>query len=226
MMARQLTFDLPSRTSLDRGNFFISQSNEIAVNLIEDWHNWPLQKHFLSGPKSSGKSHLAHVWAKQSGAHIVSADQLNDPEMLASGNLVIENIDRIVGQIDLETHLFHTHNLVFENQRFLLMTGLSSPSNWQFALPDLASRLGGTRLASLKEPDDILFVALLTKLFADRQLSPAPDVIQYLITRLERSYAAAELFVQTADQAALAERKSITRAFAGKILAKIPSISD
>jgi chromosomal replication initiation ATPase DnaA len=169
---------------------------------------------------------LAHVWAKQSDAHIVSADQINDPEMLASRNLVVENIDRIVGQADLETNLFHTHNLVFSNQRFLLMTGFSSPSNWQFALPDLASRLRGTRLGSLKEPDDTLFAALLAKLFTDRQLSPAPDVIQYLITRLERSYAAAELFVQTADQAALAERKPITRAFAGKILAKIPSISD
>ena len=225
-MDRQLAFDLPSRKSLDRGDFFISNSNEFAVKLIEDWQNWPLKKHFLSGPKSSGKSHLAHVWAKLSGANIVSADQLQDLEMLTSENLVIENIDRIVGKVDLETDLFHTHNLIFANRNFLLMTGLRSPSTWQFSLPDLASRLEGTRLASLKEPDDVLFAALLAKLFSDRQLFPAPDVIQYLTTRLERSYAAAERFVQIADRVALAERKSISRAFAGKILAKIPSISD
>jgi chromosomal replication initiation ATPase DnaA len=96
----------------------------------------------------------------------------------------------------------------------------------QFALPDLASRLEGTRLASLKEPDDMLFSALLAKLFADRQLSPAPDVIQYLITRLERSHAAAKRFVQIVDKAALNEHKSITRAFVVKILAKITPIAD
>ncbi|MDA9989277.1 DnaA/Hda family protein [Paracoccaceae bacterium] len=225
-MDRQLAFELPNHTSLDKGDFFVSQSNEIAVNMIEDWQNWPLKKHFLSGPKSSGKSHLAHVWAKISDANIISADHLKDPEMLASGNIVIENIDKIVGQIDMETDLFHTHNLIFANQHFLLMTGLSSPSTLQFALPDLASRLEGTRLASLKEPDDMLFSALLAKLFADRQLSPAPDVIQYLITRLERSHAAAKRFVQIVDKAALNEHKSITRAFVVKILAKITPIAD
>ena len=225
-MDRQLAFELPSRTSLDKGDFFISQSNKIAVSLIEDWKNWPLKKHFLNGPKSSGKSHLAHVWAKLSDATIVSADQLQDPEILASGNIVIENIDRIVGQIDMETHLFHAHNLIFANQHFLLMTGLGSPSHWKFALPDLASRLQGTRLASLREPDDILLSGLLAKLFADRQLYPAPGVIQYLTTRLERSHAAAEYFVQITDQASLTEHRSITRAFVGKMLAQIPAILD
>ena len=222
-MDKQLVFDLPSRMSLDKGDFFISKSNETAVNLIEDWQNWPLKKHFLCGPKSSGKSHLANVWATMSGANIVSADQLKDPEMLASGNLVIENIHKIAGQVDLETDLFHAHNLIFANQHFLLMTGSSSPTTCHFSLPDLASRLEGTRLASLKEPDDLLFAALLAKLFTDRQLSPAPDVIQYIVMRLERSYEAAEQFVQKADQASLAEHKSITRNLAGKILAKIPS---
>ena len=224
-MDKQLVFDLPSRMSLDRGNFFVSKSNDTAVNLIEDWRNWPQKKHFLSGPKSSGKSHLANVWATISGANIISAHQLSDPEMLASRNLIIENIDKIVGQIDLETNLFHTHNLIFENRNFLLMTSSSSPSACKFFLPDLASRIEGTQLASLKEPDDPLFAALLTKLFTDRQLTPAPDVIQYIVVRLERSYEAAEHFVKKADEQSLVEHKSITRNLAGKILAKITSKS-
>ena len=91
-MDKQLVFDLPSRMSLDRGNFFVSKSNETAVNLIEDWRNWPQKKHFLTGPKSSGKSHLANVWATISGANIISAYQLSDPEMLASRNLLIETL--------------------------------------------------------------------------------------------------------------------------------------
>ncbi len=225
-MDKQLVFDLPSRMSLDRGDFFVSASNETAVSLIDDWQNWPRRKHFLSGPKSSGKSHLSNVWATISGANIVSADQLLDPEMLASDNLVIEDVDTITGQIDLETNLFHAHNLIFENKNFLLMTGSSSPSTCKFSLPDLASRLEGTQLSSLKEPDDQLFTALLAKLFSDRQLFPEPDVIQYIKVRLERSYEAAQHFVKKADKASLTEHKSITRNLAGKILEKITSKLD
>ena len=83
---------------------------------------------------------------------------------------------------------------------------------------NLASRLEGTRQAILKEPDDRLFAALLAKLFADRQLFPTPDVIQYLILRLERSYKNANFFVRATDRAALTEKRTITRAFVRKIL--------
>ena len=67
-------------------------------------------------------------------------------------------------------------------------------------------------------PDDVLFQALLAKLFADRQLFPPPDVFPYLLLRLERSYDAAQSAVEHIDRAALSRKRAITRNFIGTII--------
>lgn len=54
-MSEQLTFDLPTRPALERGDFFIANSNALALAMIEDCENWPQNKHLLVGPKGSGK---------------------------------------------------------------------------------------------------------------------------------------------------------------------------
>jgi chromosomal replication initiation ATPase DnaA len=104
------------------------------------------------------------------------------------------------------------------NGNALLMTGTGDVATWTCALPDLASRLNGTRTARLDPPDDMLFQALLAKLFADRQLFPPPDVFPYLLLRLERSYDAAQNAVDHIDRAALSRKRAITRSFVASII--------
>ena len=58
------------------------------------------------------------------------------------------------------------------------------------------------------------------KLFADRQLNPAPDVIPYLALRIDRSYAGAQDTVETIDNAALNAKRTITRSFVAAVLDK------
>ena len=70
----------------------------------------------------------------------------------------------------------------------------------------------------LDEPDDELFAALLKKLFKDRQLTPTPKALSYVVLRLERSYTAAANFVDIADRVSLAEKKQVTRSFAKQII--------
>ena len=220
MTPKQLILDLPSRTALGRGDFFVSESNTIALSLIEDWQNWPGGRHTLSGPQGSGKTHLAHVWAEISNANIISAHDIRtyDNADLVRANLVIEDIPEVGEDTAAQEQLFHLHNLFVAEKKFLLFSGRGTPLNWKITLPDLASRLQGARNAQLKEPDDALFSALLAKLFADRQVYPAPDVIQYLVARLERSFAAAQTFVEKFDAAAMREKRPMTRSLASKIL--------
>lgn len=59
-MAHQLTFDLPVRTSRDRGDFFIADSNAVALAAIERWKDWPSAKMVLTGPDGSGKA----IWSR------------------------------------------------------------------------------------------------------------------------------------------------------------------
>ncbi|MGR3363521.1 MAG: chromosomal replication initiator DnaA [Maritimibacter harenae] len=219
-MAKQLTFDLPVRTSRDRGDFFVADSNAVALAAVEGWGDWPGRKLVLTGPNGSGKSHLAQVWGALSGAAIVPAAQLPalDTAALAGHSVAVEDADRVAGLAEAEASLFHLHNLVLAEGGSLLLTSRAAPSRWGLDLPDLASRIEGTPMVALEAPDEALISAVLVKLFDDRQIAVAPNVIAYLAPRLPRSLAAAQDFVIRLDALALAEKRDVTRALAARLL--------
>jgi chromosomal replication initiation ATPase DnaA len=57
----------------------------------------------------------------------------------------------------------------------------------------------------------------LLKLFADRQLEIDENLLGYLVTRIERSFAAANAVVEALDREALRQGRPITRALAGEL---------
>ncbi len=219
-MAEQLSFDLPRRTARGRADFFVSPANAMAVALIDAPDGWPGARLVLTGPAGSGKTHLAHVWAGRSGARILTAAELTDktvPE-LARGPVAIEDVPDIAGNGPAQAALFHLLNLVQAEGHALLLTGRKAPNLWALAPADLQSRIEAAQHARLAPPDDALLAAVLAKLFADRQIAPRPDVIPYLLRRMERSFAAAADIVERLDRLALAEGRSISRALAARVL--------
>jgi len=219
-MARQLGLNLPGHTARGREDFLIAPSNALAVTLIEGWQDWPSGKLVLTGPEGSGKTHLVHVWADTSGAQIVAARDLGTADVpdLAQGPIAVENVPDIAGDPEAQTALFHLHNLMRAEGHALLLTGTGPVASWGVMLPDLVSRLQGATEATLTAPDDALLAAVLVKLLADLQLSPKPDLIPYLITRMDRSFAAARALVAALDAESLARKRPITRALAADVL--------
>ncbi|ABG31645.1 chromosomal replication initiator DnaA [Roseobacter denitrificans] len=221
-MPEQLGLDLPGITALGRADFLVAPSNALAVALIEGWQDWPGRKLVLSGPAGSGKTHLAHVWAALSGAEICPARDLvgQDIPDLARRSVAIEDVPDIAGNAQAETALFHLHNLALAEGNALLFTGEAAPRAWHLNLPDLKSRIEGTQAVSLDLPDDALLSAVLAKLFADRQLTPKPELIAYLILRIDRSFAAARRIVAALDAASLAQKRPLSRQLAAAVLDK------
>lgn len=219
-MAIQLPLDLPTRTALGREDFFVSPSNAVALASLDNWQNWPNRKMVLTGPKGAGKTHLVHVWAVATAAPIVKACNLADADIsdLAQTNLAVEDVQDIAGDQALEEALFHTHNLVLAEGHHLLLTSAKPPSRWGLSLPDLKSRMEGTNTVTLDEPDDTLLAAMLTKLFADRQLMPSPEAVTYLLRNMERSAAEAVRIVAQMDRRALSEGRKISRKLALEVL--------
>ncbi|SHE48563.1 dnaA protein [Litoreibacter ascidiaceicola] len=220
-MSEQLAFSLPAKEALGREDYFVSGANALAVAAVENWLNWPLNKMVLVGPTGSGKTHLAMVWAHETSARIVRADALDDPVALAQGPLVIEDLHLIVGDRAAETQAFHMHNLMQEAGQPMLVTSARAPARIEFALPDLRSRMEGTSIATLEALDDALLMALVMKMFSDRQIALKPDLLNYILPRLPRSFDAVRGFVETMDARALAEKRPIGKGLARDVLAEI-----
>ena len=208
---RQLTLDLGFEPSLSDDSFIVAPGNAEAADLVARWPNWRSPSLLLVGPPVSGKSHLSRIWAARSGATIVgSGDVLeeNVDALARSPALVIEDLPDALGD---ETALFHLHNALRERGSALLLTSRMPASAWRIALPDLRSRLNAMPLASIDAPDEALLAQLAMKLFADRQVDVAPDVISYVLRRMERSPNAVARLVDAADRLSLAAKRPITR---------------
>ncbi|MDP5217887.1 chromosomal replication initiator DnaA [Ruegeria sp. 2205SS24-7] len=220
-MAEQLSFELPSKTARGREDFFVSPSNAMAVALLSA-STWPGGKLVLSGPEGSGKTHLLHVWAAETGAQIVSATALASQDLLqlSDGPVAVEDLPRIATDTGAQDAMFHLHNLTLANGQPLLMTGRGAPPFWALSLPDLQSRVQGAQHVALEPPDDELLGAVIAKLFFDRQLNPRPDLIRYLVRHMDRRFDAAARMVDRLDHIALTEKREITRALAARLMAE------
>ena len=226
--ARQLVFDLGQRPALGRGDFLVAPSNEVAVALIDRWPDWQMPVAVLWGPAGSGKSHLAEVWHRASGARTIDLAVLTEQDLSRIGTedvpVLIEDVDRVLAQAPgLGQLLFHLHNLLREGGRALLMTGRRPPHVWPVSLADLRSRLGAALAVELGPPDDSLIYGVLVKLFADRQLHVEPEVLNYVLLRMERSFDAARALVARVDQLALESRRDITVGLVRDALAELRS---
>ena len=225
-MPRQLTFPIEHPVKLTADDFLPAPANATAHALIEAWPEWPARGLLLSGPRGSGKSHLAAIWADKAGAEVLDAGALTEEKVAAlkeGAAVAVENIDLPAVS---ETILFHLMNMVRERGNWLLLTASQVPSLVWPRLPDLASRLRQIPLAELQPPDDGLVRAVLVKLFDDRQLAVDAEVIDYIARRMERSLGAAREIVAALDEEALALGRRVTKPVASAVLARLTSEVD
>lgn len=223
-MPQQMTFDLPVKTALGREDFFISAGNALAVEMLENWPKWPNHKLALIGPKGAGKTHLTQVWATDTDATVIPARTLADADIpvLANAPVAVEDIREIASDMPAQTALFHLHNMMQASGTPLLVTADTPPNHWALSLPDLQSRMAAATITTLPAPDDALLSAVLVKLFADRQIDVAPNLIAYLLKRMDRSFDAAGTLVAALDNAALSQRRAITQKLAALVLDNTP----
>lgn len=217
---KQLTLELPLEPRFGREDFLVSPSNERAYALIERWPDWPDTILLLEGPKGSGKSHLAAIWAAQSHGWTVDAFEVGTdrvPHLVSNGALVIEDLHSAGGD---EPALFHLLNLARERRAYVLITTAVAVGELPIRTPDLKSRLRLAPSVSLDPPDDALLRAVLVKLFVDRQLVVDTTVVDFLALRIERSLAAAAEAVAALDREALSRGRRITRPMAAELVGR------
>lgn len=209
----QLALDLGHRSAYGREDFYVSSSNREAVAWLDKWPAWPAPALIIHGPVGSGKTHLIHVWKKETGAHDISPENLGG--FLSAAPLkgfcaVIDDAQKLIGDREAESSLFHLYNIARERGGHLLLTANISPAAWNFSLADLKSRMLAAPSVALPPPDDDLMAVLLTKAFSDRQIFVPQDVVKFALMRVERSFPALHALADAIDRKALSEKRPVT----------------
>jgi chromosomal replication initiation ATPase DnaA len=212
--ARQLAFELPHRAASGADDFLVAAPNAEAVAWLDRWPDWAAPGLAIYGPQGCGKTHLLRVWQARSGARLLRAAELGSLDLagFAAAPRPVA-LDDCPGPVP-EQPLLHLYNLLAGAGRQLLLAGGEAPSRWPVTLPDLRSRLGALPAVAIAPPDDALLAGLLVKLFSDRQLRIDAPLVDYLLPRMERSFAAAERLVARLDAMALQKRRAVTVALA------------
>lgn len=207
----QIRLPLKGELPEDADSFVVSECNRATFVALEDWPNLIGGVMAICGPAGSGKSRLAGMWAQRVGAVALNGDEaaLIDPLEL-EGRPVL--LDRAMDADD-ET-LFHLINLAQAPGGAMLMVSRPAPSAWHVDLPDLRSRLDAVISVPIEAPDDPVLAAMLEARFAERGIRPAPDVVPYLLRRIDRSAAAAAAVVEALD----ALHRPVTRSLAREAL--------
>lgn len=160
-----LPLDRPAGAREDK--FLVGDANMRAVQTLERWATWPVMAAIITGPRKSGRSLLARTMVAR------------------SGGTMIDEADR-----QPETMLFHAWNEAQANHRPLFLVATDAPPVWEVRLPDLRSRLAASPVARIEQPDDDLARDILCQFIDRHELVAHPDVVTWVMRRIERSYLA------------------------------------
>jgi chromosomal replication initiation ATPase DnaA len=219
-MPSQIPLPLENTPLLTRENFIVCEANRDALSFIDSWPAWAVSVAVLYGPGSSGKSHLAEIWAARSGAQRVAAAALSGSAFVLLDRhypVIVEDIDSSLPNPARDAAIFDLVEAATPAVPVLL-TGRAEPSAWQTVLPDLASRFSAAVSFSLWAADENLLRRLAQKLFEDRQLTVPDFTIEQILRTVERTPAAIRAFVTQADAKALAEGRPINSALVRELL--------
>lgn len=191
----QIALPLTARVPAVAQRIVVGQANAAVIEALQAPTRWPFHVAVLTGPPRSGKSLLGR-WAQ--GLHGAALEVIDDAETHD------------------ETALFHRWNAVQqggtrEGGALLLIANADEEhGGWHIALPDLASRIGGSLQLAISAPDDDMAAGLMLAHAEQRGLSLPDAAADYLVPRTTRSHAAIEALVATIDRISLERQSAAT----------------
>lgn len=206
---QQTVLSFKQEASDDFNNFIVSSSNSLAYKHINDWPEdfglLPYSKTLIiRGPKSSGKSFLAKLWANKTEALFIKKNHELTNSILAHHQaFVIDGFDKNWNEEDI----LHYFNIIHENGKYLLITLTTMP---EIKLADLTSRMNSVNKVDILMLDDDLMKILIFKKFSDFSIMVSDEVINYLVKILPREFPKILSSIEMLNQISLEQKRKIT----------------
>ncbi|MBL4607387.1 MAG: DnaA regulatory inactivator Hda [Pseudomonadales bacterium] len=209
---------------------YFSGVNEPAVFNLKQWvlaeGNWFL---YLNGQKSSGKSHLLQAACReleitQRSFIYLPLSELSDlsPDVLEGLEKInfvcIDDIEKIAGDEIWEEALFHLYNRLLDNGGRLLVAANAPPSEIDFSIADLRSRLNAAVRYTLQSASDEEKKQILKLRANSRGFLLGDEVLHYIIGRANRETKALIDVLDQLDKSSLESKRKITVPFVRSVM--------
>ena len=204
----QLLLGFDYKTNFNENDFYLSESNSNAFNLINRWPDWDKKILNISGEKFSGKSHLANIFKLKSKAFLIKGNEIDNSifkSIKLHESIIIDDFE----ECNEEEILYSILNLIDQDSKYLLINSLKPINEIKYRLPDLTSRSKNCLYAVIENPDDELLFAIILKNFSDRQIKIEKKIINFIISRIDRSYRKIDEFIYKIDELSLKKKKPI-----------------
>ena len=204
----QLLLEFDHKIEFNEHDYYVSKSNFFAFNLIQNWPNWEKKILNISGDRFSGKTHLAKIFQRKSKALYLTKENINEDIfkiIKLKESIIIDDFELI----ENEKLLYSLFNLIYQDNKYLLILSNKSINEFNFKLEDLNSRAKNCIFAKIENPEDDLIFAIIFKNFSDRQIKLEKKIVEFIIKRIDRSYGKIYEFIYKVDQLSLKKKKPI-----------------
>ncbi len=208
----------------NKKDFYVTSKNSLAFDLIQRWPNWNNQFFFLYGPTKCGKTTICKIWQKKSKAIFLNKKKIEQffnntyKDSNIHNNWILDNVDLFLKKKNDEK-LLNFINIIKEKKKsFCLMTSNVPPKQLPTKINDLLSRVLGSLVVQVHEPDNLLLAKIIKKYLEEREIVIDKKKIDYLTNRIERSYQFAIKIAKKIDSKSLENHSNISFNFLKKIL--------
>lgn len=230
-MKTQLPLAISSDADLTFENYYQINTAAVIVSALKQFYTSSSELLiFLWGESGCGISHLLNAVQNDidnvSVQYLPLKDLIEYPprdilESLEQLDLIcIDDIELASGHAEWQEGLFYLFNRLRDNGKKLLVGGHTSPSNLDFSLSDLTSRMQWGLTLHLPTLDDEDKKQALQ--FCSKQLGMklSNEVANFLLQRTERSTGALFDLLKRLDHASLAEQRKLTIPFVKSVIAQ------
>lgn len=221
---KQLTLNLCLNDSFSFANFFVGRNQQLVDLLTNLPKEHSVNIVYFWGASGSGKTHLLSALCQLFGEQQLRViylpfDDLIDFNLqifdgLENYDLVcMDNLHLVSGKLEWEEKVFCCFNETISNNKKLVMTATLPPTNLDWSLADLKSRLLGGLVFNLQSLNDTEKIACLKFRARLKGLDLNNNGAHFLLAHYERNPKNLFKVLEVLDQAALVAKRRLTIPF-------------